>query len=176
MKKNAKEVYNKIVTANIGDLISTRHKDKNYEYTITDALQQQGYIKGKDFDTEYNWNTHQIYIKKLSEIKEYQEPQHNITAGDIFYHSWGYEQTNIDYYQVIKTTKKTITVRRIKGKTEKYDGYNMTGLVNPFKDNFVNDEEIKKTPYLLNDKWYINFEYGVGCRWEGEAMRFSSYA
>lgn len=175
MKRNAKEAYSKIVTANIGDLISTRYKNINYEYTITDALQQQGYKKGIDFDTVFNRNNYQVYIKKLSDIKEYQEPQHNIKKGDIFYHSWGWEQTNIDYYQVIKTTKKTITLKRIKGIVEEYNS-NDTGTVTALKDNFANDEEIRKTPYLLDGKWRISFEYGAGSQWEGEAMNFSNYA
>lgn len=176
MKKNAKELYNKIATAKVDELISTRHKNINYEYTITDALQQQGYIKGINFDTVFNRNNYQTYIKKLSDIKEYQEPQHNIKIGDIFYHSWGWEQTNIDYYQVVAVTKKTISLKRIKGYAEEYDGYHMTGSTKAAKDNFVNDEEIRKTPYLLNGSWCINFEYGAGSQWDGEAMSFSSYA
>lgn len=27
-------------------------------------------------------------------------------VGDIFYTSWGYEQTNIEFYQVVKATPK----------------------------------------------------------------------
>lgn len=176
MKKNAKEVYNQIVTAEIGELINTKYKGMNYEYTITDALQQQGYKKGIDFETVFNNNNYQVYIKKLSNIKEYQEPQHNIKKGDIFYHSWGYEQTNIDYYQVIKTTKKTISLIRIKGSAEEYNNSGMTGSVIPIKDNFVDDETIRKTPYLLDGKWCISFEYGAGSQWDGEPMNFTNYA
>ncbi len=176
MKKNAKELYNKISTAKVGELINTRHKGTNYEYTITDALKQQGYKKGIDFDTSFNYNTCQTYIKKLSHIKEYQVPQHDIKKGDIFYNSWGYEQTNIDYYQVVKTTKKTISLTRIKGTAEDYNNSGMTGSVIPLKDNFVDDEVIRKTPYLLDNNWYVKFNHGIGKQWEGEAMRFSSYA
>ncbi len=176
MKKNAKELYNKIATAKVGELINTRHKGTNYEYTITDALKQQGYKKGIDFDTSFNYNTCQTFIKKLSDIKEYKEPQHNIKVGDIFYHSWGYEQTNIDYYQVVKTTKKTISLTRIKGEAEECNNSGMTGTVIALKDKFVDDEVIRKTPYLLDSNWYVKFDYGIGKKWEGEAMRFSSYA
>ena len=174
MKKNAKILYNTIANSKADELISTRYNNMNYEYTLIDALKQQGYQKGKDFETVFNWNTCQTYIKKLSDIKEYQEPQHNIKARDIFYHSWGHEQTNIDYYQVVKATKKTISLRRIKGTVEEYN--NTGGLVNPIKDNFIDNEVIRKTPYLLDESWYINFEYGIGRQWEGMAMNFTNYA
>lgn len=177
MKKNAKEIYNKIVTANIGELISTRHKNgTNYEYTITDALNQQGYKKGVDFDTVFDWGKCQTYIKKLAKIKPYSEPKHDIKIGDIFYNSWGYDQTNIDFYQVISTTAKTITLRRIKGCSDDYNSYHMTGSTVAVKDAFCSDELIRKTPYLRGGEWRINFEYGAGSQWDGSPMRFSCYA
>jgi hypothetical protein len=45
----------------------------------------------------------------------------NIKAGDILSCSWGYDQTNVDFYQVIKTTAKTATVQEI-DKKNKYTG------------------------------------------------------
>ena len=36
-----------------------------------------------------------------------------IIVGDIFYSSWGYDQTNVDFYQVVKTTPKTIALKKI---------------------------------------------------------------
>lgn len=176
MKKNAKELYNKISTAKVGELINTRHKGTNYEYTITDALKQQGYKKGIDFDTSFNYNTCQTFIKKLSDIKEYKEPQHNIKVGDIFYHSWGYEQTNIDFYQVIAVTAKTVSIREIKDVVDKYDSLQLRGETKPLKDSFVNDKIIRKTPYLLDGTWNLNFEYGIGRLWKGEPVNFTCYA
>lgn len=174
MKKNAKELYNTIAGAGVGDLINLKYKGKEYNYTITDALVQQGYKKGVNFDTEFDYNTCQNFIKKLTDIKEYKEPQHDIKAGDIFYNSWGYEQTNIDYYQVVKATKKTITLKEIEKSITSYK--NMRGLVEPLKDNFKSDKELRKSPYLLDNSWYVDMEYGIGKKWDGEAMRFTNYA
>lgn len=41
--------------------------------------------------------------------------QHGIQAGDIFYASWGYDQTNIDWYQVTDVVGKSVIVREIAG-------------------------------------------------------------
>jgi len=177
MKKNATEIYNNIVNAQIGELVSTRHKNGiNYEYTITDALTEQGYVKGIDFETVFNWDNCQTYIKKLAEIKPYKEPKHNIKPGDIFYNSWGYEQTNIDFYQVVKTTAKTITLRKIKSTNNDYNAHQMSGSKIAVKDSFCSDETIRKTPYLFNGHWCISFEYGAGSQWDGTPMSFSCYA
>jgi hypothetical protein len=41
---------------------------------------------------------------------------HDVKVGDIFYSSWGYDQTNVDFYKVIRTTKCTADLVEI-GKT-----------------------------------------------------------
>jgi hypothetical protein len=177
MRKNALEIYNNIVNAKIGELVSTKHKNGiYYNQTIEDALKQQGYIKGVDYETVFNWGSAITYIKKLKEVKPYTEPKHDIKVGDIFYNSWGWEQTNIDFYQVISTTAKTITLRRIKGCSDDYNSYHMTGSTVAVKDAFCSDELIRKTPYLMGGEWRINFEYGAGGQWDGKPMDFSCYA
>lgn len=60
-------------------------------------------------------------------------------VGDILYSSWGYDQTNIDFYQVVKVTAKTITVKEISYKSE-YDS-SMSGYKVPVKNSFVDDLE-----------------------------------
>ena len=177
MRKNAAEIYNNIVNANIGELITTRHKNSmSYEYGITDALTEQGYKKGIDFETVFDWRTCQTYIKKLATIEPYKGPKHNIKPGDIFYNSWGWEQTNIDFYQVVSTTAKTITLRAIKGTSNDYNAHYMTGSTIAVKDAFCNDELLRKIPYLFNGKWCVSFEYGAGSQWDGRPMSYSCYA
>lgn len=45
------------------------------------------------------------------------ENQHGVTVGDVFVESWGYDQTNVDYYQVIRTTKAMVELREIGAET-----------------------------------------------------------
>ena len=40
-------------------------------------------------------------------MKRYSYNNEKIKVGDIFYRSWGYEQTNIDYYIVTKKIGKS---------------------------------------------------------------------
>lgn len=67
--------------------------------------------------------------------------------GDIFVASWGYDQTNIDFYQIIDVSKsgKTVKARRIRAKHEDA-GYAMSSKVTPLKDNFLDSD----SPYDKN--------------------------
>ncbi|MFA5448854.1 MAG: hypothetical protein WC292_00210 [Clostridia bacterium] len=173
----AKEMYQRIVDAKIGDLISTRHEGNKKEYgdTLADMLIQQGYKEDADFEFYFEWSTCQRYIEKLAEIKPYVEPEHDIKVGDIFVYTWGYEQTNVDFYQVIKVTKKTVTILPIKTKGI-YNYGTMTGNKTPIKNSFTeNDKPIRKKPYLFMDEWHLKFDHGVASPWNGEPVSYSSY-
>ena len=68
---------------------------------------------------------------KLTRKVERATFRHDYKIGDILYSSWGYEQTNIDFYQVTATTKKTITVCQIKSTQTTTDAQFMSGEVTP---------------------------------------------
>jgi len=177
MKKCANEIYNKIAEAKIGVPIGTRHANgMEYSYTIEDMLKQQGYKKGINYLSSYDYPTHQTFIVKLTDIKPFKQPQHNIQIGDIFYNSWGYDQTNVDFFQVVSTTTKTITLREIKAADVNYNAYQMSGNKKAAKDQFCSNELIRKTPYLMGGQWRISFEFGAGSQWDGSPMSYSCYA
>ena len=86
-------------------------------------------------------------------------PEHPIKVGDVLYSSWGYEQTNIDFYQVIRLRgKKQIVVRPIASKRTRSLGY-CSDMVKPIKDNFRGEPMIK-TVKGTNEYPYCNGEYG----------------
>ena len=58
-----------------------------------------------------------------------------VRLGDIFYTEWGYEQTNIDFYQVVALKgKHTITLRMNEAKSG--TASSMTGYTRPIRDAF----------------------------------------
>lgn len=70
----------------------------------------------------------------------------NVKVGDIFVDSWGYEQTNVDFYQVVaKPSAKTVIVREIACRTEEgsRQSHGMADSVFPVRDAFIG-EEMKK--------------------------------
>ena len=69
--------------------------------------------------------------------------EHGVEVGDIFYTSWGYEQTNVDFFQVTAVTAKMATVRKISEKRDETDW--AQGKTLPDKDNFVGKESRRRT-------------------------------
>ncbi len=61
-----------------------------------------------------------------------------INEGDIFCSSWGYDQTNIDFYQVVKKTDKTLKLRKVA--THAIHNGDSSGYTVPMADRFVDDQ------------------------------------
>ena len=67
-----------------------------------------------------------------------------LKTNDVLAYTWGYDQTNCDFFQVVKTTAKTATVRPI-AQTETSDGpQTMTGRARPIINRFTGPAIRKK--------------------------------
>jgi len=60
---------------------------------------------------------------------------HGVKVGDVFRSSWGYDQTNIDYYQVLSVNNKTATFCKIAQLSES-DGF-LQGNCVPATNQFI---------------------------------------
>ena len=179
MQKNAIEIYNRIVSAPVGATVSLRHDSgKDYSYSIEDMLRENGYENKRDYESiiEFTPRTVEKSIKKLSDIRAYIEPKHSIKVGDVFYYSWGYDQTNIEFFQVVAVTAKTVSIREIRDVETDYNSNQMTGRKDAKKDDFVNDTVLRKTPYCSRGVWYLNMDYGMCAAYDGKPKNFSCYA
>lgn len=86
-----------------------------------------------------------FYVK--APTKKYEplsKPTHNVKVGDVFVASWGYDQTNIDYFQVVSTTMAGVYVRPIYAKTVGSD--RGSDYVVPAKGQWKDYGLIKDTP------------------------------
>lgn len=61
-------------------------------------------------------------------------------VGDIFKSVWGYDQTNVDYYECVKVSGSIMTVREIAGKSIE-NGQWMTGKCTPQPGAFTGKEK-----------------------------------
>jgi hypothetical protein len=106
--------------------------------------------------------------KKEAIRKAKEEMNHSFKIGQILYDSWGYEQTNIDFYQVTAVLPKSIEVKRIASKYAKNQpsGYSsMSAFVVPVPDAFVKPAERKPIQVLVNQngevsQYYIKSKHG----------------
>lgn len=60
---------------------------------------------------------------------------HGVKVGDVFRSSWGYDQTNVDYYQVVSVGNKTATFCKIAQLSES-DGF-LQGNCVPATNQFI---------------------------------------
>ena len=104
-------------------------------------------------------------------------------VGDIFYSSWGYEQTNVTFWQIVKLTEKTAWFRPIKKHSVK--AYtSMSGETMPIPDEFIDyplartkDSIVRKRidPKKFQDTLYGNRSWDTFYRYTGKAVYESSY-
>lgn len=102
--------------------------------------------------------------------------------GDIFVDSWGYDQTNVDFYQVIEIKPKSVVVREIcSSQVEGTHGMDCCNVI-PVKDAFTrNSEPFNKLVqvYISNGipQYYIKSSFGwCSLHKEGETHYNSWYA
>jgi hypothetical protein len=81
--------------------------------------------------------------QRKKEIKN--KEMDSIQVGTLLAYSWGYDQTNVEFYQVVEKKGKTFKMRRITGTRLDEDTYcSMSANVIPNKDQFWGDEIITK--------------------------------
>jgi hypothetical protein len=51
--------------------------------------------------------------RRKTEAAEKRKAGHGFQVGQVLYSSWGWEQTNIDFYEVVKATPGSITIRQL---------------------------------------------------------------
>lgn len=81
-----------------------------------------------------------------------------LAVGEILSTCWGYEQTNCDFFQIVKMTDKSIWLREIESESKPCNY--MSYEVKPVKDKFKEDSKvIRKTikDYMkLNDFQFLD--------------------
>lgn len=91
------------------------------------------------------------YLKILTDRNTAKEEQKNkkkelranmvnpFKVGEIFYDSWGYDQTNIDFYQIIEVKSRSVVIREIGGESvpgRSQGVHGDYGYIRPKKDLF----------------------------------------
>lgn len=91
----------------------------------------------------------------MAEHKAKRESANVLQVGDVLRSSWGYDQTNVDYYQVTRTSGRSVWVRTI-GELRSHSS-DMAGQCFPDAGNFTGPEK----RYLVQN---------------GNSIRIASYA
>lgn len=126
--------------------------------------------------------------EKVATVQEY---KHGFKVGDILYASWGWEQTNLDFYKVVATTEKTIRIIEVSMKMKNEKAYSgMSRMVSfdpttaePVERSYeIKDQQkgdIKKiNSYECNGETYyqIRLKHSNLYKYNGEELYESWYA
>lgn len=113
-------------------------------------------------------------IKRANERKSFVNPAQ---VGDILVSTWGYDQTNVDFYQVTAVKGKTVTIRELKQKSTGYTGNGMADHRLPLKDEFTNAEPMTKIVRKgYQSKYCVGTTYHTATPWDGKPEYNSWYA
>ena len=134
------------------------------------------------FRSEEQRNQHiQDYFKTQRERAEYKAQQAaarkaevtELKVGDILHYSWGYEQTNAQFYQVVevKPSRKSVVLREIAREMVPGEGLSpMAGRSTPIKDKFIGAPFLKRAK-----KNHVSMDYSTASRWDGHPVYVSWY-
>lgn len=107
-------------------------------------------------------------------------------SGDLFRWTWGYDQTNVNYFEVIESKGRYVTVREIESKAIE-NGSTMTGKCIPLPGQFRKNKEPKRClagdgsiriePWARGGRaYYLKPEKMIGTVPVYGADNFSTYA
>jgi hypothetical protein len=110
---------------------------------------------------------------------------HTYKIGDVVTNSWGYDQTNVDWYAVVRSSEHFVWLRPICADLTDDDGvgpmsgYSVahvdTSSPDPSTWGFRFTEKGEITMHKASGS-YVCFEHGCGSKWHGEKQYTSWYA
>lgn len=160
-------------------------------YTYTTSRGQLGAMvfhgKAAKPDWHYSFTTEAHRARKIAEYIECRKEwaatkarykaertaPHTLKVGDILVSSWGYDQTNIDYYQVTRVPgAHSVEIRKIAAKSGPEEGF-MTAYCTADRDNFIGEPMVKRA----NSTNSVSIaSYASASPWDGKRDRYSWYA
>lgn len=113
---------------------------------------------------------------KRAEVRAERAKPHAFKVGDILVCSWGWEQTNVDFYTVTATTPHTVELAPIaSGLTENGTGNSMAGYKMPEVPPRIVSEE--RTKHRANASGSVKItDYSWAQMWDGREKYTSWYA
>ena len=145
----------------IATAFSGKKATQDWTYRFRDERERRKYIQ--DYFGKCKQAQELKIERAAARIKKKKEFFASIKEGDIFVDSWGYDQTNIDYYVVTKKLKASIKIKQI-GKNVEYGEFS-TNKVTPNPLHFLSSgEEMTKIP----QDGYIKINgYRYAVLWDG---------
>jgi hypothetical protein len=158
----------------------------NNQIEVTERINAKLRGEAVDFQGDieqniYSWVDRKVTAdaKELEQTIRYAgvEPHiaNKIEIGAILVSSWGYEQTNVDFYCVVEMTAKMVKMLPLKKVTRQSEGYSsMAGKATAAQEVNFRENILKKK--IQPDNWVRIESYSHAHVWDGKQQYESWYA
>jgi hypothetical protein len=115
--------------------------------------------------------------KAIAQEKKHADAPQIYLPGCIICHSWGYDQTNIDFFIITERKGDMVTLQAL-GQDREYNSQWMTGTTTPIKDKPIGEPFKRKVHKYDGEETGISIEksYGWASLWNGKPVGYTSYA
>ncbi len=162
------EQYNKLVIITYDVLCTAIFEPKctrpTWHYKHRTEQEQREFIATRKAGEDMEQQRRDRYAREAMERADKMQP------GAILCSTWGYEQTNVDFYKVIERKASSVVIVEI-GQHRTYSG-DMQGNCTPDPDTIISEPFLKRV-----NKWGgVNLATYKHCQlWDGQPMGWSSY-
>jgi hypothetical protein len=124
---------------------------------------------------------HKRHLEHKKEVQAARKPQpeqlESVKPGHIFVSSWGYEQTNVDFYEVVSRSGQTVTVREISQRVAGTEtGNGMADYRLPVAGSFCGEPFKKRLNFWRGQAGIKISSFQHASTWNGQEMYCSWYA
>ena len=115
-----------------------------------------------------------LKLQRRAEQKAF-DARNFLDVGDVIVNSWGYDQTNVDFYVIQSVSAKFVTVQPCSSELTGGAGHSMSGY-RIAKPETMHGEITRHGVYAFGSDARINFKYGSAQKWDGQPEFCSWYA
>lgn len=160
------EVNGKTVPYGIAFVAKQKKPYWNYRFRTTER---------RDKQIEESTKERKRFLEEKERVKkEKREFEHGLVEGDILSASWGYDQTNVNFYQIIETKGKHVILREI-GKKVVSGGVG-SDKVTPAKGKFIGPPMRRKPTGRKGWGARVKIESSISAsKWDGRPMHQTAF-
>lgn len=121
------------------------------------------------------WQSLEHWESEKASRRAKRQEAHTLQVGDVVVNSWGWEQTNVDFYRVVKTSANFVWLAELGSQmVPGRDVSAMSGYCIPAtSDKHSGKPAIK---HRADSSGYVHFKHGGGSKWDGGPQYVSWYA
>lgn len=139
-------------------------------YSFTSEVEAEKYLATVVHQTNRQQEAKQARKKAAAEARAALKASDHYAVGDVVYASWGYDQTNIDWYQVVEVGAKSVKIRPVAAASSDAGGPT-GGHTQPIRGRFTGEAQIR----ILSPDGSIRDRHSGLYKWDGRPKYTSSY-